>query len=81
MSTIFAKYAVVDAPISQLDSTVSALKAQGHKVKVRYFNDKDLNRQKAYVSDSGTIKLSVKRHSTVRSTKAQAKTFSVKIVD
>ena len=73
-------YVVVDAPIAVLDETLSALKAQGLKVKVRYFNDADFGKRKAYKAENGRIKLKTKEYSTVRATKAQAKTFSVKVL-
>lgn len=78
--TMLENYVVVDAPIAVLDETLSTLKAQGLKVKVRYFNDADFGKRKAYKAENGRIKLKTKEHSTVRATKAQAKTFSVKVV-
>lgn len=73
-------YIVVDAPIATLDETLANLKSQGLKLKVRYFNDADFGKRKACKSESGRIKLKTKLHSTIRATKAQAKTFSVKVL-
>ena len=73
-------YVVVDAPIAVLNETLSSLKAQGLKVKVRYFNDADFGKRKAFKTENGRIKLKTKEYSTVRATKAQAKTFSVIVV-